>query len=207
MCVSVWVTPGTRFSVPGMTLSSSSWARTRTMATRSNSPVTEETSLPGGIWATAPAVSGMRATSALTRTIAVTTSASSGADAQPSPVAYPPARGPTGDGPDDPADGPDQPGPGPGLPPGQILDGEHPAERADTGRGEPGQQAHEHIRGGERVRERTVPGRGLCPEELREGGQFAVGHLVLTEYPAGEFHRVHHRDVRPGQAAGPARGH
>src|SRR5262245_47676285 len=113
----------------------------------------------------------MRATSALTRTIAVTTSASSGADAQPSPVAYPPARRPTGDGPDDPADGPEQPGPGPGLPPGQILDGEHPGERADPGRGQPGQQAHQHVPSGQRVRERAVPGRGPCPEERREGGQ------------------------------------
>src|SRR5437762_4902018 len=109
----------------------------------------------------------MRATSALTRTIAVTTSASSGADAQPSPVAYPPARGPAGDGPDDRADGPDHPGSGPVSPPGEVLDGEHLVERADTGRGEPGQQAHQHVRGGEGIRERAVPGGGPGPEELR----------------------------------------
>src|SRR2546430_15851433 len=142
----------------------------------------------------------MRATSALTRTIAVTTSASSGADAQPSPVAYPPAGGPAGDGPDDPADGPYHPGPGPGSPPGEVLDGEQFGERADTGRGEPGQQAHEHVRGGQRVRERAGPGRGPGPEERREGGQLAVGHLTLTEDPAGECHRVPHREVGPGQA-------
>src|SRR5215471_12311039 len=97
----------------------------------------------------------MRATSALTRTIAVTTSASSRADAQPSPVAYPPAGGPAGDGPDDAAEGPDHPGPGPVPPPGKVLDGEHLGERADTRRGDPGQQAHQHVRGGQRVRERS----------------------------------------------------
>src|SRR5215472_4255475 len=47
------------------------------MATRSNSPVTEYTSETSGIWAIASAVSGMRVTSAFTRTIAVTTAASS----------------------------------------------------------------------------------------------------------------------------------
>src|SRR5262245_49887517 len=125
----------------------------------------------------------MRAPSALTRTTPVTTSASSGAEAQPSPVAYPPAGGPAGDGPDDPADGPDRPGPAPRPPPGELLDGEDLAERADTGRGEPGQQASEHVRGGQRVRERAVLGRGPGAEERREGGQLAVGDLVLTEHP------------------------
>ena len=45
MCVSVCVTPGTLFSRPGITSASSSWPRTRIIATRSNSPVTEYTSL------------------------------------------------------------------------------------------------------------------------------------------------------------------
>src|SRR5579863_4957837 len=56
-----------------MTSASSSWLRTRTMATRSNSPVTEYTSLTSGIWAIISATSGMRWISARTRTIAVTT--------------------------------------------------------------------------------------------------------------------------------------
>jgi hypothetical protein len=77
MCVSVCVTPGTRFSRPGMTLASSSCDRTRTMATRSNSPVTEYTSVTSGISAMASPVSGIAATSARTSTIAVTTFASS----------------------------------------------------------------------------------------------------------------------------------
>src|SRR5260370_26911412 len=73
MWVSVCDTPGTLFSRPGMTSASSSWLRTRTMATRSNSPVTEYTSLTSGIWAIVSATSGMRWISARTRTIAVTT--------------------------------------------------------------------------------------------------------------------------------------
>ena len=50
-------------------------------------------------------------------------------------------------------------------------------------------------------------GHGAGPEEHREGGQLAVGHLVLAEHPVREFHRVHHREVRPGQVTGLARGH
>src|SRR5580693_9915820 len=73
MCVSVCDTPGTLFSPPGMTSASSSWLRTRTIATKSNSPVTEYTSLTSGIWAIISATSGMRWISARTRTIAVTT--------------------------------------------------------------------------------------------------------------------------------------
>src|SRR5208282_501785 len=73
MWVSVCVTPGTLFSRPGMTSASSSCARTRTMATMSNSPVTEYTSLTSGILAIVSATSGMRWISAFTRTIAVTT--------------------------------------------------------------------------------------------------------------------------------------
>src|SRR5487761_484607 len=73
MCVSVWVTPGTLLTPPGMTSASSSCALTRTIATRSNSPVTEYTSLIWGICASSAAISGMRWTSAFTRTIAVTT--------------------------------------------------------------------------------------------------------------------------------------
>ena len=73
MWVSVCVTPATLFSRPGMTSASSSCERTRTMATRSNSPVTEYTSLTSLIWAIVSATSGMRWMSALTRTIAVTT--------------------------------------------------------------------------------------------------------------------------------------
>ena len=45
---------------PGMTSASSSCALTRTMATRSNSPVTEYTSLTCGICASSWAISGMR---------------------------------------------------------------------------------------------------------------------------------------------------
>src|SRR5208282_6903847 len=73
MWVSVCVTPGTLFRRPGMTSASSSWRRTLTMATMSNSPVTEYTSLTSGILAIISATSGMRWISALTRTIAVTT--------------------------------------------------------------------------------------------------------------------------------------
>src|SRR5271165_5700324 len=73
MWVSVCVTPGTLFSRPGMTSASSSCARTRTMATMSNSPVTEYTSLTSGILTIISATSGIRWISALTRTIAVIT--------------------------------------------------------------------------------------------------------------------------------------
>src|SRR6202023_3466263 len=73
MWVSVCVTPRTLFSRPGITSARSSCARTRTIATRSNSPVTEYTSLTSGIWAIISATSGMRWISARTRTIAVTT--------------------------------------------------------------------------------------------------------------------------------------
>src|SRR5581483_6030880 len=73
MCVSVCVTPGTLFRRPGMTSASSSCCRTRTIATRSNSPVTEYTSLTSGICTMTSATSGMRWTSARTRTIAVIT--------------------------------------------------------------------------------------------------------------------------------------
>src|SRR5579875_849547 len=73
MWVSVCVIPGTLLSRPGITSAGCSCRRTRTMATRSNSPVTEYTSLTSGSWAIISATSGMRWMSALTRTIAVTT--------------------------------------------------------------------------------------------------------------------------------------
>src|ERR1700744_1113096 len=59
-----------------MTPGSSRWLRPRTMATRSNSPVTEYTSLTSAISATFSATSGIRWMSAFTNTIAVTTAAS-----------------------------------------------------------------------------------------------------------------------------------
>jgi hypothetical protein len=53
------------------------------MATRSNSPVTEYTSLTSAISATFSATSGIRWMSAFTNTIAVTTAASSPALSRP----------------------------------------------------------------------------------------------------------------------------
>jgi hypothetical protein len=49
----------------------SSWSRTRSIAMRSMSPVTEYTSLTPSRAATCCAISGMRATSALMNTMAV----------------------------------------------------------------------------------------------------------------------------------------
>lgn len=51
-----------------------------------------------------------------------------------------------------------------------------------------------------------MTGRGPCAEEGREGGQLAVGNLVLAQHPAGEFDGVHHREVRPAQVTSQAGG-
>src|SRR6516162_4301207 len=168
-----------------MTSASSSCARTRTMATRSNSPVTEYTSLTCGICAIAAAVSGMRATSALTRTIAVTTSASPGAGSQPWPVAYRPrpAWRPARPAPE-PAAGQRQPArPDSRYPPQPDL-----TERADARGVEAGQQRRQYGGGGHGVRQGPVTGRAARPEVLRQGGQLAVGHLVRAEHPPGQVH-------------------
>src|SRR3954451_13689171 len=71
MCVSVAVTPATLFSRSATTAATSSWLRTRTIAIRSIWPVTEYTSLTPSSAAISSATSGIRATSALTNTIAV----------------------------------------------------------------------------------------------------------------------------------------
>src|SRR6516225_2863704 len=108
-------------------------------------------------------VSGMRATSARIRTIAVTTSASS-RPAQPGgPRASPP-----------------------------LLYTSRLGKRADSGGGEPAQQRREHVRGSQGVRQRAVAGPDARVEMLRERGQLAVGHLLLAQQAVGQFHRVEH---------------
>ena len=80
MCVSVWVTPGTRLSVPGN--------HVRQFLVCPHAHQRHQVELAGhrvhlgdlGIWAMAAPVSGIRATSARISTIAVTTSASSGTE-------------------------------------------------------------------------------------------------------------------------------
>src|SRR5690348_774138 len=146
MWVSVCMTPGTLFSPPGMTSASSSWIRTRTIATRSNSPVTEYTSLTSGIWAIVSATSGMRWISALTRTIAVTTDASRGVVLGPAcwRLRY-------------------------YLRPGAEL-----PQGADAAVCQPPDQPAEHVRGGPRVGERPVVRRGPRAEEPGKRAQLAV---------------------------------
>src|SRR6185312_5683556 len=162
MWVSVCVTPATLFSLPGMTSASSSCARTRTIATRSNSPVTEYTSLTSGIWAIVSATSGMRWISALTRTIAVTTDASHALSASylgPACLGrlryyvWPRAELPKG---------------------------------ADAAVREPADQPAEHVRGGPRVGERPVVRRGPRAEEPGQRAQLAVGHLVRVHHAPGQ---------------------
>jgi len=71
MYVRVPRTPSTFPSRSATTEASSSWWRTRAIAMRSTSPVTEYTSLMPSRSATAAATSGIRATSASMSTIAV----------------------------------------------------------------------------------------------------------------------------------------
>src|SRR5690242_16949885 len=73
MWVLVPMTPCTLLSRPAITSLSCSCSRTRTMAMRSASPATEYTSDTPSSSAMAWATSGMRSTSALTRTMAVIT--------------------------------------------------------------------------------------------------------------------------------------
>src|SRR6266487_2645695 len=182
MCVSVCVAPLNRFSVAGMTSASSSCARTRTRATRSKSPVTEYTSVTSGIWAMAAPVSGMRATSARISTIAVTTSASLLAGGAPGPQVL--ARG---DDPRHPLLAQDR---APSSPRGfgassSCLYTPCLGERAHPGRGEPAQQRGEHVRGGQRVGQRPVPGLDARVEVGGERRQLAVGHLLLAKHAVG----------------------
>src|SRR5680860_170585 len=71
MCVSVSFTPDTLLSLSATTLATSSWLRTRTSAIRSICPVTEYTSLTPSSAAISSATSGIRETSAFTKTMAV----------------------------------------------------------------------------------------------------------------------------------------
>src|ERR1700761_2308824 len=149
MCVSVWVTPGTLFSPPGMTSASSSWLRTRTMATRSNSPVTEYTSLTSAISAILAPTSGIRWMSALTNTIAVTTAASL--------LRAPPgARRRSGYR----------------QPVAEVVQGAHPQQS------QPGDEYVQHRRGGPRVGQRTVGRRGRRLEVSGQRAELAVRYLA-----------------------------
>src|SRR3954468_15280332 len=73
MSVSVRTTPGSLVRRSAMTSASCSWRRTRTIATRSISPVTEYTSVTPSRSAICCANSGMRSTDAVMSTTAVTT--------------------------------------------------------------------------------------------------------------------------------------
>src|SRR5580692_3340734 len=148
MCVSVWVTPATLLTPPGMTSASCSCVRTRTIATRSNSPVTEYTSLTSGIWTSSAAISGIRFTSAFTRTIAVTTGRLLRKSVQPLAVAYPRT-----------IDAPWVPG-------GQ---GQRPSagdfrQRADARLGQPPDQAVQDGSGGPGIGQRAMAWRRRRPE-------------------------------------------
>src|SRR5271156_4688320 len=111
----------------------------------------------------------MRVTLAFTRTIAVTTAASSarslipyhGAPAAPAAlaarVAYLPARIRRGSGTD-------------------------LGERAHPGPGEPAEQALQHVGGGLGVGQGAMARPGPGAEEAGQGGQPAVGHLGLVEH-------------------------
>src|SRR5215831_12056797 len=153
------------------------------MATRSNSPVTEYTSETSGIWAIASAVSGMRVTSAFTRTIAVTTAASSALRTPAAPaarVAYIPAwvrRGSAAD----------------------------PGERAHAGQGEPAEQALQHVGGGPGVGQGPMTRPGPGAEETGESGQLAVGYLGITKHRPSQRRGVENRERGPGKAAVVAR--
>src|SRR5260370_6130270 len=179
MCVSVCDTPGTLFSRPGMTSASSSWLRTRTMASRSNSRVTEYTWLTSGIWAIVSATAGMSWISARTRTIAVTTGCLPGWL------------------------GPDSLGwrlryyvwPG-----AELIQGPDPVV------GQPPDQPAEHVRGGARVGQRAVRRSRAGPEEPSQRAQLAVRHLVRVHQLPSQHDRVQHGEPRPGQAALRARG-
>src|SRR5580700_6955248 len=148
MWVSVCVTPGTLLSRPGMTPASSSCARTRTIATMSNSPVTEYTSLTSGIWAIISATSGMRWISALTRTIAVTTGC------------LPDCLGQLV---------------GPALLGWRlryyVRPGAELVQGADAAVRQPPDQPAEHVRGGARVGQRAMARRGAGPEEPGQRAQ------------------------------------
>src|SRR5580658_2957429 len=176
MWVSVCDTPATLFSRPGMTSARSSCVRTRTMATRSNSPVTEYTSLTSGIWAMISATSGMRWISARTKTIAVTTGC------------LPDCR--------------DRPACLPGWrlryyvrPGAELTEGMHAAM------GQPPDQPAEDVCGGPRVGQRTMARRRMRAEEPGQRAQLAVGHLVRVHHPPGQHDGVEHGEAGPGQAA------
>src|SRR5579863_5873510 len=79
-------------------------------------------------------------------------------------------------------------------------------ERAHTGGGEPAKQRGEDVRGGQRVRQRAVARLDARVEVGGERRQLVVGHFLLAEHAAGQVHGVQHLELRPGQAAGLARG-
>src|SRR5260370_4551753 len=179
MWVSVWVTAGTLFRRAGMTSASSSCVRTRTIATRSNSPVTEYTSLTSWIWAIISATSGMRWISALTRTIAVTTGCLPGlcsASLVWASLSWWRLRYYLWPGP-------------------ELVQGVDAAVRQPT------DQPAEHVRGGPRVGQRAVARRRPPPEQSAHPAQLAVGHLVPIHHPPGQHDRVEHAEARPGQPA------
>src|SRR5271166_1242588 len=184
MWVSVCVTPGTLFSRPGMTSASSSCARTRTMATMSNSPVTEYTSLTSGILAIISATSGMRWISALTRTIAVTTGCLPGCLGQ---IALPPYSG--------------------WRLRYYVWPGAELIQGADAAVRQPADQPAEHVRGGPRVGQRAMARRRASPEESGQRAQLAVGHLVRVHHLPGQHDRVQHGEAGPGQPAVAAPGY
>src|ERR1700761_2232556 len=170
MCVWLWVTPGTLFSRPGMTSASSSCARTRTMATRSNSPVTEYTSLTPGTWAIASATSPMRWMSARTKTIAVTTGCLPGCDGwrlryygRPGPQLIEGADAAVGQPPDQPAQ---HVGGGPRV-------GQRAVRRSGAGPEEAGQRAQLAVRHLVRVHQLPVQ------HDRVQHGEARPGHAAL----------------------------
>src|ERR1700685_2430108 len=169
MCVSVCVTPGTLFRRPGMTSASSSCVRTLTMATMSNSPVTEYTSLTSGILTIISATSGMRRISAFTRTIAVTTGCLPGTlpayfgwrlryYVRPDP---------------------------------ELFEGAHAVVRQAP------DQPAEHVGGGARVGQRAMARCGPGAEESGQRAQLAVGNLVRIHQVPSQHDRVEHSKARP----------
>ena len=73
------------------------------------------------------------------------------------------------------------------------------------GRGQPVQQGRQYRRGGPGVGQGAMAGRVGRPEEIRQGGELAVRHLVLGEQQPGQRDRVQYRRRRPAPPGSGAR--
>src|ERR1700691_3696014 len=143
------------------------------MATMSNSPVTEYTSLTSGILTIISATSGMRWISAFTRTIAVTTGCLPG-----TLRAYFGWRLRYYVRPD-----------------AELFEGAHAVVRQAP------DQPAEHVGGGARVGQRAVARRARGAEEPGRRARFAVRDLIRIHHLRGQHDGVQHGEPGPGQPA------